>query len=322
MLAGMGGRWVECPAVDALGRPISSRYGLAETAEGVVAVMEMAETAGMWRLRADERDPWRATTLGVGMQMAHAVREFRPVRLVMGLGGSATNDGGAGMAAALGMRFLNAAGEVVEPCPARMGEVMAVDASGRLALPEVVAACDVDNPLLGGCGATAVFSPQKGAGPGDLAGLEAALARLVTLSGGEPAAAIPGAGAAGGLGFGLLHFAGARLESGFDLVADLLGLEKRLCGCDGLLTGEGSLDFQSLSGKGPVGLARLAQRLGVPVLAFCGRADEAARASGIFGSIHALADGGLPHEELIARAGELLEQEVERAMRRGNFQPI
>lgn len=315
ILTGMGGRWVRCEAVDALGRAVSSRYVVAETEDGPVAVMEMAEAAGMWRLKAEERDPWCANTRGVGMQIAHAVREFSVVRVVMGLGGSATNDGGCGMAAALGVRFFDAAGNELEPCPARMGEVVRVDVSGMIKLPEMVAACDVDNPLLGERGATAVFSRQKGAREDDLTGLEAAMARVVELSGGEGVAAMPGAGAAGGLGFGLMHFTRARLESGFDLVADLLGLEERLGSCDGLLTGEGSLDFQSLSGKGPVGLAKLAQRRGVVAMAFCGQADEAARGSGIFRSIHALADTGLPLEVLIARAGDLLTEQVERAMK-------
>lgn len=311
----MSGRFVECLAVDALGRPISSRYVLADTPDGTVAVMEMAETAGMWRLKTEERDPWRTSTRGVGMQIAHALRGQPVARVILGLGGSATNDGGSGMAAALGVRFLDTEGLEIDPCPARMAEVVAIDATHMPPLPEVLAACDVDNPLLGKRGATAVFSPQKGARPDDLPGLEAALARLVDLACGETAALAPGAGAAGGLGFGLLHFTKARLESGFDLVAGQLGLQARIAGCDALFTGEGSLDLQSLSGKGPVGLAKLASRCGVPTLAFCGQADDAARTSGIFQSVHALADTGLPLATLIDRAAELLADAVERVAR-------
>jgi len=311
-------RWIACPAVDALGRPVDTRYLLADTPEGPTAVLEMAEAAGLWRLRDDERDPLVATTRGCGMQMAHAIRHHAVKRIILGLGGSATNDGGAGMAAALGVAFLDASGTPVDPVPARMPEVDRVDFSSRLPLPEVVAACDVDNPLLGDHGATAVFSAQKGSTAGTRPRLEAALAHLVERSSGPQAgtaraaqaATTPGAGAAGGLGFGLLHFADARLVSGFDLVADLLDLPSRVGAADHVVTGEGSIDRQSLSGKGPVALARLAREHGVPVTGFCGLADDAARDSGLFRSLHALADTGRPLEELIAHAGPLLTELV------------
>lgn len=297
-----GGRWIPCPAVDPLGRPIDSRYVFA----GSTAILEMAETAGLWRLAADERDPLRTTTRGVGMQIVHAVNECGAKRVILGLGGSATNDGGAGMAAALGIRFLDAYGRAIDPVPGNLAELHGIDASRRLALPPVTAACDVENPLLGARGATAVFSAQKGAGELAKPTLEAALSRLVAISSGENSALIPGAGAAGGLGFGLLHFAGARLESGFDLLADLLKLQTRIGAADQVITGEGSLDHQSLAGKGPVALARMAKALGKPVTGFCGSADAEARASGIFDSLHALADSGLPLETLIGNAASLL----------------
>ena len=140
--------------------------------------------------------------------------------------------------------------------------------------------------------------------------MEAALANLVRISGGHTAANTPGAGAAGGLGFGLLHFAGARLISGFDLLAGLLDLETRIKAADHVITGEGSIDHQSLGGKGPVALARLARSLSVPVTGFCGIADEEARNSGVFQSLHALADTGLPLETLISQAGPLLTEMV------------
>jgi len=302
----LGGRWVTCPAVDALDRPIASRYVLADTPEGLTAIMEMAETAGISRLAADERDPLAATTKGTGQQIAHAVREHRVARIILGIGGSATNDGGSGMAAALGWRFLDGGGLAVEPTPATLPRIVRLDASDRLALPEIIAACDVDNPLLGERGATAVFSAQKGSTAETRPLLEAALERLVGLSDGRRSAATPGAGAAGGLGFGLLHFTRATLLSGFDLVADLLRLAERVAAADHVLTGEGALDHQSLAGKGPVGLARMAAEHGVPVTAFCGMTDDVARDSGLFQSIHALADSGLPLETLIAEAAPLL----------------
>lgn len=310
-LAGpLHGRWITCPAVDALGRDIQSRYVLADTADGLIAVFEMAETAGLWRLEEKERNPLVATTRGVGMQMAHAVRNHSVVRMILGLGGSATNDGGGGMASALGVSFLDEDGREVDPIPMNLGKVCQVDSRKLIKLPEITAACDVDNPLLGADGATSVFSAQKGASREAKVALEAALARLVQLSGAKQTAETPGAGAAGGLGFGLLHFAQARLASGFDLLAGLLELESRVRAADHVVTGEGSIDRQSLSGKGPVGLARLARAHGVPVTGFCGMADREARESGLFDGLYALSDGGLPMEELMEQAASLLEQAV------------
>lgn len=310
LIGSLHGKWITCPAVDALGREISSRYVLAQTPQGPTAILEMAETAGLWRLSAEERNPLITSTTGTGLQIAHAIKEHRVTRIILGLGGSATNDGGSGMAHALGVRFLNAEGHEITPTPTTLSEASQVDFSTRISLPEIIAACDVDNPLLGSRGATAIFSAQKGASPSDQELLENALTHLVKISAAETAANTPGAGAAGGLGMGLLHFAGARLVSGFDLLADLLDLEKRIAAVDHVITGEGSLDHQSLSGKGPVALARLALCHGKPVSGFCGQADAAARNSGIFTELHALADTGLPLEILIAEAGPRLTELV------------
>jgi glycerate kinase len=306
LISTLDGRWILCPAVDALARPITSRYVLADTPEGPTAILEMAETAGLWRLSAGERNPLRATTRGIGMQIRHAISEHAVSRVILGIGGSATNDGGCGMASEIGVAFLDRAGAAVDPLPENLADVCAIVPQAHFVFPEIIAACDVDNPLLGERGATAVFSAQKGATPRDKAMLEAALAHLVAISGGGDSAIIPGAGAAGGLGFGLLHFAGARLVSGFDLLAGLLDLESRIAAADHVITGEGSLDHQSLAGKGPVALARLAAKWAVPVTGFCGQADQAVRDSGIFRELHALADSGLPIETLIDRAGPLL----------------
>ncbi len=306
----LGGKWITCPAVDPLGRPISSRYVLADTPEGPTAILEMAEASGMWRLTATERNPILTSTRGTGMQIAHAVTEHAVKRVILGLGGSATNDGGAGMAAALGIRFLNEDGREIDPIPANLSEVRSIDTGPRTALPDMVAACDVENPLLGKNGATAIFSAQKGATPDSKILLESALAHLVEVCGAQEAARIPGAGAAGGLGFGLLHFTGASLMSGFDLLDGLLDLENRIKSADHVITGEGSIDHQSLSGKGPVALARLANKHAIPVTGYCGSADLEARESGIFQFLHALADSGLPLETLISQAGPLLTERV------------
>ena len=304
--AALGGRWIDCPAVDPLGRRIDSRYLLARSAQGPVAVMEMAETSGLWRLDEGERDPKSTSTRGTGMQIAHAAGVFPPVSIILGLGGSATNDGGAGMAAALGVEFFDGAGKVLDPIPRNLPRLARIDSTRRVALPSILAACDVENPLLGERGATEVFAVQKGAKPGDLSFLEAALARLATVSGARSLGARPGAGAAGGLGFGLQQFAGARLVSGFELLAGLLDLNERIRRADHVVTGEGALDLQSLAGKGPVALARLARSMGVPASAFCGRVDPAFRGVGLFHSVRALAELDLPDRVLMQSAGPLL----------------
>ena len=309
-LAGpLGGKWMEVPAHDALGRPVHARYLLAETAAGPVAVMEMAEASGMWRIARDERDVLRASTFGTGELMRHAVEHGGAKCIVLGLGGSATNDGGAGMAAALGVRFLDSSGNKLHATPSELLEHMVlIDTEGRIPLPPVTVACDVDNPLLGPHGATRVFGPQKGASEDELRLLESYLEKLVSLSAGQSYAARPGAGAAGGLGFGLLRFASAELVPGFELLASFTGLANSLAAADWVITGEGSLDAQSLRGKGPAAIARMARNHGKRVLAFCGKCDAAARTSGLFDSIHELAASGLPEGELMARAEELLEK--------------
>ncbi len=302
--------WHVCPALDALGRPVECRYLIAETPDGRTAILEMAETAGMWRLNPDELTPIHASTFGVGQQLSHAIRNHRVTRIVLGLGGSATNDGGCGMAAALGLDFLDSMGAKINPTPANLMDVRVVDFKGRMMLPEIIAACDVTNPLLGDNGATAVFSAQKGAKAADQTPLENALTHLVSISAGATASITPGSGAAGGLGFGLLHFADAKLVSGFELLANLLDLSRRIAKADHIITGEGALDQQSFSGKGPVALAQMAKALGKPTTCFCGQADSAVRNGKIFRQIHALTDNGQPIEDSIANAASLLTQLV------------
>lgn len=308
-LAGsLGGRWMEAPAHDALGRPIMAKYLVAETDGKVAAVMEMAEASGMWRIGEGERDILRASTRGTGEMIRHAIAHSGAREIVLGIGGSATNDGGAGMAAELGIRFLDAKGTMIEPLPGILADrLVAVDQSGRCALPPIVVACDVDSPLLGPLGATRMFGPQKGADESAIRILEAALHALARCSGGEEVAIRPGAGAAGGLGFGLVHFAGARLVPGFELVSSLSGLGKQVAAADLVVTGEGSLDGQTLAGKGPAGVARLAGRYDKPVWVYCGRADWQARESGLFDHIAELASTGLTHDVLMSQAGVLLE---------------
>lgn len=302
------GRWVVAPCHDALGRPIRARYLVAERGAEALAVMEMAAASGLWRIAAHERDILRANTFGTGEMMCHAIEQERVRRLVLGIGGSATNDGGVGMAAALGVRFLDSNGLPLAPSPGAWGDRLArVDGSQRIPLPPVTVACDVASPLLGPDGATRVFGPQKGADRSNIPLLEAALEGLVNASGGAAAALKPGAGAAGGLGFGLVHFAGAALVPGFELMADLTNLAERVAAADLVVTGEGSLDAQTLAGKAPFGVARLARSHGKPVWAFCGLADAAARDCGGFERVFELSATGLPPEVLMTEAARLLE---------------
>jgi glycerate kinase len=305
MLAGSGGERVTVACRDALGRPVEAEYGIYRSSGGeTVAVIEMSAASGMWRIAAGERDPRRASTFGTGQQMQHAVEVSGATRLLVGLGGSATNDGGAGMAAALGVRFLDERGDLLDAVPGALAGLHAIDESARMALPEVIVACDVDHPLTGPRGASAVFGPQKGATPEDVTFLDGVLTKLAAVSGGGREASTPGAGAAGGLGFGLLRFTGAKVVPGFDLVAEALRLPERIAAADLVITGEGSLDAQTLGGKGPAGVAALARAAGVPVVAVAGRVEDCA--AELFDAALSLESFGLPVDESISRAGELV----------------
>lgn len=307
MVAALGGGWVSCASCDPLERPIRARYGVCKKGEDVIAVMEMAESAGMWRLAAGEQNVMRASTAGVGRMIRHAAKQTAANRILMGLGGSATNDGGAGLAAALGMAFRDSRGWELEPVPESLQDLAEVCVGGRVRLPRIEVACDVENPLLGPNGATAVFGPQKGAGPDEQARLEAFLEKLVRASGGRDEARAPGAGAAGGLGFGLLRFADAVLRPGFEMVADALGLEDRVARADVVITGEGSLDAQTLSGKGPAGVARMARAAGATVVGVGGLVSDEMWQSGMFDHLGSLEVFGLPVQESMAHAEELLQ---------------
>jgi glycerate kinase len=273
-----GGEWIKERVDDPLGRPVLAGYGLFDDGGGPTAVMEMAEASGLWRLSPAERDPWRATTRGTGQLMRRAI-ESGAGRILLGIGGSATNDGGVGLAEALGVAFLDGEGRMVRDLPAGLASVRRIDRTGAIPLPPVIVACDVTNPLLGPDGCTRIYGPQKGVEDTDLGRHEERLRHLVTLAGerGESAAQVSGSGAAGGLGFGCLVFAGASLRPGFALVAEVLGLEPEIAWADVVITGEGRLDAQTLQGKAPAGVADLARRLGKPVVAFAGIVEETAR---------------------------------------------
>jgi len=243
---------------------------------GATAVIELAEVTGLRRLPGGVLAPLAASTYGVGEVIAAAL-DAGAATIVLGIGGSSSTDGGAGMVTALGARLTGASGRPVRLGGAGLVELANVDASGldpRLAGAEVFVACDVDNPLLGASGAAAVFGPQKGATASDIVLLDRALGRWAELTAsvtGRDLAGAPGAGAAGGTGFAALAYLGARLVPGIDLVLDLIGFDAALAGADLVITGEGSLDRQTLGGKAPFGVARAATRRGVPVAVVAGR---------------------------------------------------
>jgi glycerate kinase len=302
------GEWITCIAHDALGRPIATRY--VWLPNRATAVIEMSEAAGGWRIGPAERDLRRANTYGVGEMLLDAAGRGA-MEVIVGLGGSATNDGGFGLARALGFRFLNRSAVELTGPVSDLLDLEHISRPRDLVLPRVVGAADVSNPLLGERGATRTFGPQKGATPENVALLEDALARLVDVVSrdlGCDFREAPGAGAAGGLGFGLMSFCGARLQPGFDLVAEMLGLEAAIQRADVVITGEGRLDGQTLEGKAPAGVARLARKMGKRVFAIVGCAQDEGRLRELFDDVFPLAAPPITREEAIARAKELLQQ--------------
>ena len=262
-----------------------------------VAVVELAEASGLKRLPGGRQAPTTATSRGTG-ELVRAALDLGCAQVVLGLGGSACTDGGAGMVQALGARLLDAAGAELPPGGAALARLDRVDLSGfdpRVAEAEFVVASDVDNPLLGPHGAAAVYGPQKGASPAEVALLDTALARWAALAGaatGVDAAGAPGAGAAGGVGYAALAFLRATVRSGIDYLLDLLEVRSALRGARLVVTGEGSLDEQTLRGKAPAGVAAAARAAGVPVVAVAGRntlPPEALEEAGI-ARAYALAD--------------------------------
>jgi glycerate 2-kinase len=313
-----GGSWLRCKAHDPIGREIEVRYAWIEG--GKLAVMEMSEAAGMRRLSDDERDPVRATTFGVGEMILDAANRGAK-EIIIGLGGSATNDGGFGMARALGFRFDYEQEQEQEKGAERVSDLVDLNRIQKpqdLKLPKIIAAVDVQNPLLGENGATRVFGPQKGASKDELNALERALSRLADVIAGEFGFDYrdkPGAGAAGGLGFGLMSFCGATIRPGFDVVAEAVGLESKMKDVDVVITGEGSLDRQTLEGKTPAGVARLARKLGKKVFAIVGRYDGNPQVRDLFDEVYQLARSGMSEKEQMKHAGELLREKAQELAR-------
>jgi glycerate 2-kinase len=317
-LVASGFERVPVPASGPTGEPVQAAIAV----QGQRAFVEMAEASGLKRLPGGRLAPLEASTSGTG-ELVRAALDRGTRQLVLGIGGSATTDGGAGMAAALGVRFLDQGGAELPPGGAALLRLARVDVTGldpRLRQVEVTVASDVDNPLVGPEGAAHVYGPQKGAGPDDVLLLDSALrryARVLADDLGLELAATPGAGAAGGLGAGAIAFLGARIRPGIELVLELIGFQDAVAGADLVVTGEGKLDAQTLRGKAPVGVARAANAHGVPVVALAGAvevADRELRAAG-FEEAHALLDLEPDPQRCMAEAVSLLERLSERVGR-------
>jgi glycerate kinase len=332
LVAATGGRTVTARVTGPLGEAVDAAFGLLGTTaftgsaamrEGDQgAVIEMAAASGLPLVPLERRDPRVTATRGTG-ELIRAALDAGARRILVGIGGSATNDGGAGMAQALGARLLDAGGRELPPGGAALAHLASIDATGldpRLADCEVIVASDVTNPLCGPQGASAVYGPQKGATPAMVSELDAALAHYAAILRrdlGADVAEVPGAGAAGGLGAGLLAFLHARLRPGAALVLEAVGFERALAGAALVFTAEGRLDDQTAYGKAVGAVAAAAQRHGVPAIVLAGGLGagyEALYARGV-SAVVPLPDGPLTLAESMARASELVAAAAERTLR-------
>lgn len=326
LVAATDGQLLHIRVTGPLGEPIEAEWGLLGTGTMVsgekTAVIEMAAAAGLPLVPQARRNPLVTTTRGVG-ELLRAALDAGCTRILIGIGGSATNDGGAGMAQALGARLLDADEHELPPGGAALARLARIDVSGmdaRLAQTAVRVASDVTNPLTGPEGASAVYGPQKGATPEMVAELDAALAHYAAIlmrDLGADVANIPGVGAAGGLGAGLLAFARSELVPGARLVFEALRFDERISGADLIFTAEGRLDAQTAYGKAVGAVAVAGQRQGIPVVAVAGAVamdDAALRALGLSAALP-LADGPLTLEESMARAADLTHDATLRALR-------
>ncbi|SDF63021.1 glycerate kinase [Sporolituus thermophilus] len=320
LVTATGGQIVTREVVGPLGEPVMAHWGV--LGDGDTAVIEMAAASGLTLVPKEKRDPRIATTYGTG-QLIKTVLDRGIRKIIIGIGGSATNDGGTGMAKALGARFLDASGQELPPGGAALAKLAKIDLSGldeRLRTTTILVACDVDNPLCGPRGASAVYGPQKGATPEMIQELDAALknfAAVATAATGKDVADYPGAGAAGGLGAGLLFFTNAQLRPGVEIVLETTGFASLVATADLVITGEGRTDFQTAYGKAPVGVAKVAKQYGVPVVCLSGGLGDGAEdvlAQGV-DALMSVVPQPMALDECMAHGAELIEQAAARLCR-------
>jgi glycerate kinase len=296
------------PTVDPLGRSIEAEFFV----QGSDAYLDMSAASGLWLVRAGEFNPLGSSTYGTGILLWH-LAESGVQRIYLGLGGSATIDAGLGMAAALGYRFRNGFGQEVVPLPKNLLEVRRIEAPPWSRMPRVIGLADVTTRLLGLDGATHTFGRQKGLGEDQLADFDRALAHLVEQvrhSLGSDHSEAPGAGAAGGFGYGILTFLHGTLVGGFQVVAEKLNLPGKIAQADVVITGEGRLDSQTLKGKGPFGVASLARGHGKPVWAVAGSVEDSGELRAVFDRLVSLVGKDVSQEEAIANPVPFLRRRV------------
>lgn len=315
-----GGKLVPLDVVDPLGNLRESYFGI--LGDGETAVIEMALASGLTLVPKEKRNPLLTTTYGTG-QLIKGALDWGCRKFIIGIGGSATNDGGVGMAQALGIKFLDEQGKEIGYGGGKLGSLARIDCSNmdkRIQEGEFKVACDVDNPLCGAKGASAVFGPQKGATPQMVKNLDdslAHLARIIKRDLGKDVADKPGAGAAGGLGAGLLAFCDARLEKGIDLIFAATKIAEKMEGADLVITGEGQMDFQTAHGKVPYGVALMAQEKNIPVVALVGTIGtgvDILYEAGING-IFSIVEGPMSLQECMENGAGLTERAASRLMR-------
>lgn len=312
MVTSTSGTIKRCHVHGPLGDIVESFWGI--LGDGQTAVIEMAAASGLTLVSHDQRNPKITSSYGTGELIIEALN-YGCRKIIIGIGGSATNDGGSGMATALGARFLGEDGHEIEPGGAALAQLKHIDLSGmdlRIKELEILVACDVDNPLLGRNGASAIYGPQKGASPEDVAELDEALKNFSEVASritGKDVCNRPGAGAAGGLGAGLIYFTNAELKSGIEIVIETTGMERLVASCDLVITGEGKTDFQTAMGKAPTGIGALARKYGKVAICLSGSLGEGAdnlTNMGIQG-LFSIAPGPISIDECMRNARPLLE---------------
>ena len=315
-----GGEVRTCSVQNPIGETIQAQWGA--MGDGVTAVIEMARTSGLALLSLDERDPLNASTYGLGQAISEALNEgFR--KFIVGIGGSATNDAGAGMAQALGANLLDDRGNTISFGGAALASLQTVDISNmdsRIKDSKFLVACDVSNPLTGEEGASAVYGPQKGATPEMVQKLDDALsnfAAVVKKDLKKDVSEMSGAGAAGGLGAGMMAFMGAELKAGVDIVLDTVNLRDKLTSVDLVITGEGGMDFQTIYNKAPIGVARIASEHNIPTIAIAGLLGSNFKIVHEHGirAATSIVNGPITLEEASDRAFELISDSVEESLR-------
>lgn len=312
LASALGLQQVETTACDPLFRPISAAYGY--SADGKTAFIEMAKTAGLQLLLPEERNPLLTSSLGVGQQIADAIQKGAQ-HIILAIGGSATNDAGIGMAAALGWQFLDKNGVTLQPVGGSLSQIKTIVAPVDRPQVSVEVICDVTNPLFGPTGAAQVYARQKGADDAIIGQLDEGLQHFARLAG-QIDPAVPGAGAAGGMGFGAMCFLNAGLRRGVDVVLDILDVETKLIWADLVITGEGKIDFQTAHGKLIQGLCSRAAQYETPVIAFCGRLEATEKEIREIGLHAAYSINDLAEEQNLAEMLKNTGANLERSARR------